>query len=273
MATQQQDEPEVIEVAIALAASDLAIGTNRIPFGLIEQGTGAVREGNVQVSTFYLGNGTQEGPIENLDAVFRTWPSVPGGVFVVSAHFDRAGNWGIGVTVSENGVVTKQGSLVVQVKEQSATPTVGAVVPRSNNKTVSDVERLSQLTTDTNPDSELYEMTILEALDTGKPLVVTFATPLYCQTATCGPQVDVVKKVKGQYGDVLNFIHVEVYDNPEEIEGDLSRARISPTLEEWGLPSEPWVFVVTADGKLSSKFEGFVGEEEIIAAIEALLAS
>jgi hypothetical protein len=271
--TQQPSRQEVTEIIIALATSDLAIGLNRISFGIIEKGTGVVQDGDVQVSTFYLDGGSQHELIEHVDAEFRSWPAGTGGVFVIVTNFDKPGDWGLGVTVSSRGVVRKQGSIRIRVKDRSSAPGLGAMVPRSLNKTVADVDRLSQLTTDIDPDPELYGITIAEALETGKPLVVVFATPLYCKTATCGPQLDVVKDIKEKHRDAINFIHVEVYDNPEEIEGDLDRAEISATLLEWGLLSEPWVFVVTEDGKVLFKFEGFVDRQELEAALQAALSS
>jgi hypothetical protein len=42
-------------------------------------------------------------------------------------------------------------------------------------------------------------------------------------------------------------------------------------VQQWGLPSEPWVFVVGADGKIRSKFEGAVGLDELEQAARAAL--
>jgi hypothetical protein len=114
-------------------------------------------------------------------------------------------------------------------------------------------------------------MTIAEALDKNKPLLVTFATPAYCQSATCGPQVGVIKDIKAGHSSDMNFLHVEVYDNPNEIQGDLTRGRISPTLSEWGLITEPWTFVMDTEGLVQAKFEGFVGPEDLETAIQGML--
>ena len=70
----------------------------------------------------------------------------------------------------------------------------------------------------------------------------------------------------------MNFIHIEVYDNPLEIQGDLSRGRISPTFTEWNLPSEPWTFVMDSQGLVRDKFEQFTVAEEIEAALAEVLA-
>ena len=102
----------------------------------------------------------------------------------------------------------------MQVKSESATPALGTAAPRSQNRTARDVSDLVELTTDSDPDPELYAKTIAEALDEDIPLVVSFATPAYCKTATCGPQLDAIKQLKTSHSDRVNFLHVEVYDNP-----------------------------------------------------------
>ena len=43
------------------------------------------------------------------------------------------------------------------------------------------------------------------------------------------------------------------------------------TVEEWGLPTEPWTFVVDREGRVQAKFEQFTPAEEIEAALKDLL--
>ena len=265
--------PAPESLRLALASSDLAVGSNRVVFGVIDADAGPVRDGQVVVSTFFLPpTGGQEGPVETVDAVFRAWPVTPRGVFTAELSFDRSGEWGIGGVVTNADGTERKASARVRVKEASATPALGTVAPRSVSKTLADVDGFEQITTDFEPDADLYGMTILDALDSGKPLLVVFSTPAYCQTATCGPQLDVIKELKAEYADRMNFIHIEVYDNPHEIEGDLSRAVISPTAEEWGLPSEPWTFVVDSEGVIRSKFEAFTTREELESALSGVLS-
>ncbi len=40
---------------------------------------------------------------------------------------------------------------------------------------------------------------------------------------------------------------------------------------QWGLRSEPWVFLVGRDGRVKATFEGSVSEAELAAAIRAHL--
>jgi hypothetical protein len=243
-----------------------------VVFGVIDADAGPVRNAQVVVSTYYLpATGGQEGPVETVDAVFRAWPVTPRGVFTADMRFDRPGEWGVGAVVVDSAGTERKASARVRVKQESATPALGTAAPRSISKTLADVDGFEQITTDFEPDADLYGMTIAEALDTGKPLLVAFSTPAYCQTATCGPQLDVIKELKAEYSDRMSFIHIEVYDNPHEIEGDLSRAVISPTAEEWGLPSEPWTFVVDGGGVIRAKFEAFTTREEMKGAIVSVL--
>ena len=242
-------------------------------FGVLDADTGPVRDADVVVSTFFLPpTSGQEGPVETVDAVFRAWPVTPRGVFTAELSFDRSGEWGIGAVVVDSDGAERKASARVRVKEASATPALGTAAPRSVSKTLADVDGFEQITTDFEPDADLYGMTIAEALDSGKPLLAVFSTPAYCQTATCGPQLGVIKELKAEYADRMNFIHIEVYDNPHEIEGDLSRAVISPTAEEWGLPSEPWTFVVDGEGVIRAKFEAFTTREELEGALSGVLS-
>ena len=61
--------------------------------------------------------------------------------------------------------------------------------------------------------------------------------------------------------DRMNFIHVEIY------EGNDPKLGTNRWVTEWKLPTEPWIFLVGADGKIKAKFEGAVSERELEAAV------
>ena len=263
--------PAAPDLQIAFASSDLSVGENRVAFGLIDRPAGTITDAGVQVSTFYLAGGAQEGPVETVSAVFRRWPIGQRGVYTARLSFDRSGTWGLGIVATMADGSSRTASTRIEVKETSATPAIGAPAPRSASKTARDVTSLAELTSDPEPDPDLYSMTIAEAAEMSRPMVVTFATPAYCTSATCGPQVDVIKELKRSYGDRASFVHVEIYDNPQELQGNLSRGRISPTVTQWNLPSEPWTFVVDAGGLVAAKFEGFTTQGELEEALAELL--
>ena len=95
--------------------------------------------------------------------------------------------------------------------------------------------------------------------------MVAFATPKYCTSRTCGPVVDVVSAVRRKHEDSgIPFIHAEIYKDNDPTKGENTWVR------EWNLPSEPWVFLVGADGTIKARFEGTVSVDELDAAVNEL---
>jgi hypothetical protein len=92
--------------------------------------------------------------------------------------------------------------------------------------------------------------------------VIAFATPAFCQTAICGPTLERIKEIAPAHPGV-DFVHVEVYTNLD----DPDNLEVVPSIIEWGLPTEPWIFVVDADGIVTHRFEGLVTAEELDAAL------
>ena len=137
----------------------------------------------------------------------------------------------------------------------------GERAPLSETRTT-DTHELSEITTDPDPDPSFYEMTVAEAVQSG-PSVLVFATPAWCVTQTCGPLLDQVKSLSEQYPG-LNYVHVEIYEN---IHADSFQDLMAvPAVTEWGLPSEPWVFVTNGDGVVEAAFQGVALDSELEAA-------
>ena len=64
---------------MVFSVSDLIVGNNRIAFGLIDKELGPVIDSQVQISTFFLTEQTQEGPLQIVSATYRAWPMGSGG--------------------------------------------------------------------------------------------------------------------------------------------------------------------------------------------------
>ena len=60
-------------------------------------------------------------------------------------------------------------------------------------------------------------------------------------------------------------MHVEVYRHNDPQQG------YNRWMRQWGLLSEPWVFLVGADGRVKAKFEGSVSAAELAAAVRSKL--
>ncbi len=266
-----QAADETTTVRITLASTDLGVGPNRLAFGLVDVESGPIREADVLISTFYLGDGRQEGPIQTARAVWRRWPIAQAGLYTANFDFDRVGAWGVVANYVDHLGSSVTVSAGIEVKPKSTTPAIGERPPASVTKLARDFEDVGDMTSDPEPDEELYAITVADGLNAGKPLVVAFSTPAFCRTATCGPQLDVIKELKDYYHRDVNFVHVEVYDKPAEIQGNLSKAPLAQAMIDWALPTEPWTFVMDADGKVAAKFEAFATKDELEAAMDAVL--
>jgi hypothetical protein len=156
------------------------------------------------------------------------------------------------------------GNLVVG--KTSAAPAVGDPAVASNTPTLrSAAGDLKALTTSRHPDRKLYERSVAEALRAHEPFVVSFATPEFCQTRTCGPVVDVLSAVRRRLeGKGIRFIHVEVYKGNDPSLG------VNRWVDEWKLPTEPFTFVVDRKGIVRAKLEGAISVAELERAAKSL---
>lgn len=165
----------------------------------------------------------------------------------------------------------------MEILETSPVPAIGSIAPKSITKTLGKDGSIETITTDYAPDPDLYQLSIKEAVENSMASVVVFASPAFCTSPTCGPQVDAVAELKDQYLGKANFIHMEIYNNPAEIQGDLDKAEIFSVVDDWGLTeiedyfNESWTFVLDVDGEIFDRFEGFATVAELEAALLQIL--
>ena len=272
------DQVELIEgsfsedgIQVILGTPDVAVGTHRMAF-VLNAKESPVRAPFATVVSRHLGEDDGSGSGEETAlAVFRPWPYGTRGSYTTSLTFDVAGTWQIDVTVLGDDGESRAAQLSFPVAEETEAPDVGAPAIQSENKTLADVDDLAELTTGSIRDPDLYGTTIADAVGSGIPTVIVVASPAFCINAVCGPQVEVLQQLKDKYKGQANFIHIDFYDNPDEIQGDLSRARISPIVFEWRLLGVEWSFVIDRDGKISARFESFATFDELDEALRRIL--
>jgi len=262
--------PAAAERIPVLAASELATGPNRLPFGVLQSGT-PVNDPALSLGLrFFFLDGPEPTQVQGETTATYHGEGLPFGLYVGYITFDRPGAWGVEISTpqaSGDATVTR---LRLDVLEKPAAPPVGARAIPSRNLTARDVPDLGRLTSDVTPDPDFYQLTVAEALGAGKPFIVTFSTPGYCQTAVCAPNMQVLKRLKTKFQDRINFIHIEVYPYPF---GESFQAqRYVPQMAEWGLRTEPWTFLVDANGIIQARYEGGVTFAELEPALEQLAA-
>jgi hypothetical protein len=160
-----------------------------------------------------------------------------------------------------------RGLATLDVRPSSKSPEVGSRAVPSRTPTLASTNGdVAKLTTGVPPDRGLLRYSIAESLAARKPFVVVFATPKFCESRTCGPVVDVVDAVRRRFSRTdVRFIHVEIFRRNNPTLGPNAFVR------EWRLPSEPWTFLVGADGRIKAKFPGPVSVRELAAAVRSTL--
>ncbi len=272
-------EAQATELIGILATTDLSVGSNRVSFLLLSPDA-LITVPEVSITSLYFTNdGASPIVKEKAIAPFYLWPYGTRGNYVTQLTFDKPGSWELDVRVKDKEGFLASARIPLEVKEFSITPAIGSTAPSSSNKTLKDVTSLKELTSWSSLDRELYQKTIAEASVSGNPTLVVFSSPAFCTSPTCGPQVETVQELKESYKTRANFIHVEVYDNPDQIQGDIGRARYSPVVEAWklnhieGYLNESWVFILDKKGLISSKYEGFASAEELEVGLLQVLES
>ena len=146
---------------------------------------------------------------------------------------------------------------------------MGELAPHSNNPTASTTYDLVGITTHPDPNPDLYTTTISDAILGPRPLVVVFSTPAYCTSRLCGPVTDLAYGLHDQYAEVLDVIHIEPFD----ISTARTEGRLIPTstLREWGLETEPWLFIIDKDGRVVDRFEGPIPAEYLEASVRSII--
>ena len=249
------------------ASSELALGRNRFTLGLIDDRNQPITSGEVKVEFFKLiGTSGQAEKRGETAAAFRSVGGASKGVWVAQAVFPETGPWGAQVTLDAGDGTPKTARLNFQVQPKFSAPGYDDPAPRSVSQTARDVGGDTSRLCSNTPPCNLHDLSIADALAGGqKPLVVLFATPALCTSATCAPELQAVQALQSTYAEVANFIHIEIYQYP------FDGQRTVPTVEEWHLPSEPWTFVVDKTGIVRDRFEGAAPPEELEPSLKAVL--
>jgi hypothetical protein len=254
------------ELTAVNANTEVAQGRNRFALGLIDARSQPVTSGTVRLEFFKLAaNGTAEKRSDGV-AAFRSVGGASKGIWVAPAAFNETGGWGAQVALEQAGEAPKLTRMNFDVRAKFSAPSYDEPAIRSASPTDRDVTGDTARICSNTPPCALHAMSIADALAPGqKPLVLLFATPALCTSATCAPELEAVQQLKSTYAEGTNFIHVEIYQAPFE------QQRIAKTVNEWHLPSDPWTFIIDKAGIVRDRFEGAAPIDELEPSLKAVL--
>src|SRR5207302_695001 len=191
-----------------VVASELVTGAQqRVPIGILDHNT-PVTDATVHVRAFLLQGTTGVFKGES-DAPFKGGGLEGAGAYIAHLDLVPAGNWGLQVTASRpNGAHLSQ-QLAFNVLANPVVPGVGQAAPASHSPTTRDADAT---TIDSGrPPDDMHQISMAAAIAQHRATLIIFASPAFCTSRTCGPEVKVVQSLEPAYKDRLTFIHVEIY--------------------------------------------------------------
>ena len=254
-------DSSVSPIQITRMSLDTAVGTPRIVFGLFDGPDPVADAQSVMLSVVPAGEENAElvweGPAENYsDYEVPYWVAYP--------TLPTPGFWGITaeIVLADGRTVTSQ--FTIEAKEENTAVAVGEFAPLSQNRTLATEPDINKLNSGNDPDPAFYQLTVADAVANEKPTVVGFITPGLCETKWCAPVLNSVAAVRDEVGDAANFIHIEVYE-------DFQALTYVPEMAEWGLETEPYIFVLDDAGRVVASLPGPVSPRELRQALEPVL--
>ena len=247
-------------------------GHNRFAFGVFTVDGDPVTDADVAIYAAPGANGKAQGPfparVESLETepAFTAQttsddPDAAKAVYVTDISFDQPGEWRLVAAIKDDSGKFV-GTLLpsINVSEHDSIPAVGDQAPKIHTLTADDVGDIGQIDTRVPP-SSMHDVDFADVVGK-KPVVLLFATPALCTSRVCGPVVDVAEQVKRETGDKAAFIYQEIYVDNDPNKGP------RPQVQAYNLHSEPWLFVIGADGRIDTRIEGAFSVSELQNAVD-----
>ncbi|HEX5936930.1 MAG TPA: hypothetical protein VFZ75_04445 [Actinomycetota bacterium] len=264
----------------------------RIQIGIFAndaQGLRPVTQGSIDVAFSFLGEGDPV-PGPTATATFVPVPGSPvegdaptitagaSGVYEAEdVSFDRPGLWRVTLTAEIDGVA-RELTADFPVDAESEIPAPGMPAPETETLTNGSNVRPGAIDSMADgggeiPDPELHEITIADAVAEGRPALVLFGTPAYCESRFCGPEVTELQRLATEHPDRAVYIHVEIWkdynSSPQVINEGAADWLLRGTAESPEM-TEPWLYLIGADGTITDRWGPLFDVDEVAAALEAL---
>ncbi|MEM7323172.1 MAG: hypothetical protein AAF531_08810 [Actinomycetota bacterium] len=295
LAACSSSEPIVAPTVVPLFSPDriLAAGLEqRIPLGVVtpsagdagfDEGRVALPADDSPIDVAILLDGeeidrsTVIGRIVTHDHVGKTDPDHQHAnlfrYYPLRATLPRAGIYDLEITVTDELTEeTAVAMMPVQIFDpvDVTAPLPGAPFPVVDTPTVQDPGEIDRLCTRFEL-CPFHTRSATDVLAEGRPMALLVATPAFCSTAYCGPVLDTLIEA-GRGFPEIEFVHVEVYANTDEVEGNYQdpRIRLAPAVEALGLTFEPALFLVDSAGMLVDRIDNVFDGTELVEALAGL---
>lgn len=144
-------------------------------------------------------------------------------------------------------------------------PYIGSLLPPFDTPTADNHRGVEPYCTRTPSPCPLHDVTLTQALATGKPVGYMIGTPAHCQTGTCAPALDFLVKSHERLGDKIVLVHADVY-------ADDSATTIAPAVAALGLEYEPVLYLCSPDAIVRDRVDVIWDQSELDQRLDAHLA-
>jgi hypothetical protein len=264
-----------VHLSMIAAQSQLTTGPSLFTFGLTTDQGGLLTGGSPELWIAKDQSAKPTGPITSAFYQFTPDPhdksprSPLTGFYAAPVDMPSIGTWTFSAVADIQGARHVAVQNVTIASPGSVPAPVGTEAVKVATPVATTSAKLKQICT-RNPPDPMHYISLDRALSNGKPTVVTFATPLLCESMLCGPVVDEQLLVFEKYGARrANFIHVEEFPPGPDLQPNPNV--LPPYWLKWGFTTEPWTIVIDRKGIIRARFEGPVTAEIIEQALRPLL--
>lgn len=153
----------------------------------------------------------------------------------------------------------------VMADGEVAVPTPGTPLPPFDTPTVADDQGWASLCTRTPDPCPFHEMSLTEALETGRHVAYYVGTPAFCSTGSCAPALEALIEAADEFGDTFVVVHVEVYT-------DDAATEVAEPVTAVGMTYEPAIFLTDADGVVVERLDAVWDRSELSEAMARVAA-
>lgn len=114
------------------------------------------------------------------------------------------------------------------------------------------------------PPCPFHELTLEEAIEEGNPVAFLISTPAFCQTAVCGPVLELLIERAEELAPQLTIVHAEVYT-------DETARTTTDVVQAYGLTWEPSLFLAVPDGTIAARLDYVFDGTELDSALSYLV--
>ena len=142
-----------------------------------------------------------------------------------------------------------------------AVPGPGDSMPPFDTPTVDDGRGVDPICTREPEPCPFHDVTLTDALLSGKPVAYLVGTPAFCQTGTCAPALESMIDVQDRFGETFTWVHAEVYT-------DNTATTPAPAVDAASLTFEPSLFVIAPDGTVIERLDAIWDQTELVEVLE-----